>query len=73
MGNKRLTCDTHMHELLHIGREVHYIREKVLGYCVHACPQRLEQWSLELHAYDFRIAYRPGKDNQGADSCQCHL
>jgi len=34
----------------------------------HARSQRLERWSLELRAFDFRIAYRPGKDNQCADS-----
>ena len=34
----------------------------------HARSQRLERWSLELRAYDFKITYRPGKDNQCADT-----
>ena len=34
----------------------------------HAHSQPLERWSLELRAYDFRIAYRPGKGNQCANS-----
>ena len=34
----------------------------------HARSQCLERWSLELRAYDFRIMYRPGKDNLCADS-----
>jgi len=34
----------------------------------HARSQCLEWWSLELCAYDFRIAYHPGRDNQCADS-----
>jgi len=28
----------------------------------------MEQWSLELRAFDFNVAYHPGKDNQCADS-----
>ena len=34
----------------------------------HARSQCLERWSLELRAYDFKITYRPGKDNQYADT-----
>ena len=34
----------------------------------HARFQRLEWWSLELRAYDFKITYRPGKNNQCADT-----
>jgi len=34
----------------------------------HARSQCLERCSLELRAYDFRIAYCPGKDNQCTDS-----
>ena len=34
----------------------------------HARSQRLQRWSLELRAYDFHIVYRPGKNNQCADS-----
>ena len=34
----------------------------------HARSQRLERWSLELHAFNFNMAYRPGNSNQCADS-----
>ena len=34
----------------------------------HARSQRLERWSLELRAYEFNVTYRPGKNNQCADS-----
>ena len=35
--------------------------------------QRLERWSLELHAFHFSIKHRPGKDNQHADALSRHL
>ena len=34
----------------------------------HARSQRLERWSLELRAYDFKVVHRPGKDNCHVDS-----
>ena len=34
----------------------------------HAHSQRLERWSLEVQAYDFTVAHRPGKDNCHVDS-----
>ena len=34
----------------------------------HACSQHLEQWSLELHAYDFKVIHRPGTGNSHVDS-----
>jgi len=34
----------------------------------HARSQRLERWSLELRAFNFNVAYRPGNNNQCADS-----
>ena len=34
----------------------------------HAHSQRLQRWSLELRAYDFHVVYRPGANNQCADS-----
>ena len=34
----------------------------------HAHSQRLQRWSLELRAYDFYVVYRPGANNQCADS-----
>jgi len=33
----------------------------------YARSQRLEQWSLELCAFNFNVAYRPGNNNQCAD------
>jgi len=30
--------------------------------------QRLERWSLELHAYNFHIVLRPGSTNQHVDA-----
>ena len=34
----------------------------------HVWSQHLEQWSLKLRAYDFKVDYRPGKENLCADS-----
>ena len=34
----------------------------------HARSQRLERWSLELRAYDFKVIHRPGTDNSHVDS-----
>ena len=34
----------------------------------HARSQRLERWSLELRAYDFKVVHCPGKDNCHVDS-----
>ena len=34
----------------------------------HAHSQHLERWSLELHAYDFKVVHYPGKDNCHVDS-----
>ena len=34
--------------------------------------QRLERWSLELRAFDFSIAHRPGTDNLHADALSRH-
>jgi len=34
----------------------------------HAHSQRLERWSLELRAYDFKVICHPGTDNTHVDS-----